>query len=653
MQAYPAVQLFLERVTAHMHAFSCDDSEAVAVASICRQLDGMPLAIELAAARVPTLDIQGVLAGLTDRFRMLTGGRRNAPQRHQTLRATVTWSVSLLNDDERRFLYGLSTFASTFTIEAAHAVAGCGGDHWQSADLLSSLVEKSLLQTDFTGRLACYRLLETLREYAREQLCASEESGPVLSRHAAWFLECSQQALADWKRMPTWEWRAAYRHDANDIRSVLSRTLGKVESREFGIELLVTAIPFWVEFSMLEDCRHWVSLALDHPSGVDARHEMSLRAALGASLTWARGPIPETGIAWERALTLAHTMGNREIELQARYGLWLYGLRTGNHEMALEEANAKLDAANAAHDIEAVTVARRIVGVSLHAGGDQTAARELIEVSLHWHEHHPPHAPFRFGLGQHAAGLAFLSRILWLQGHSGQAMATAQLAVEQASKLDHACTLCCVLAEGLCMTAMLNRDFAKVQVSARTLIETATRHGLQFWKTYGELFEFWAIARNEPSTLTADRTSALVAALERTCFDFHYTPILVDLVDDERLDRHSRAILSAVAHKAGPAPRRHWAAPEFMRIGAVTMKNDAPTDAAQAERRLSNALEHAKACGAYGWELRVAVDLAERLAHRARGDEARTLLQDVLSRIPDGSASVDWRDSQALLDSLQ
>ncbi len=649
---YPAAQLFVDRVAAHMHEFACDDTVAAAIASICRHLDGIPLAIELAAARVPTLGVHGVLAGLTDRFRLLTGGRRNAPHRHQTLRATVAWSDALLNDDERRFFRGLSPFLSAFTLDAAHAVVGFGDDRWRTADLLASLVQKSLLQTDLAGRVVGYRLLETLRAYAREQLSSSEDVDEVLNRHAAYFLERSQQALADWKLMPTHDWRDAYRHDSKDIRSVLSRTLTAAKKRDVGIRLLASAIPFWVEFSMLDDCRHWVSLALDESVDLDASHEMALRVALGTSLTWARGPIAETQIALARALTLADTLGDIEIELQARYGLWLYGLRTGNHDEALRHANAMLDAATAVGDVEALMVARRIVGVSLHAGGDHAAARELIEASVRWHESYPPHAAFRFGLGQHAAGLAFLARILWLQGHCEQAVSIAELAVEKATALDHACTLCCALAEGLCVVAMLNRDIAKVASSARTLIETAARHGLQFWKTYGELFESWATSHIEPTRLTVDRTVALLGSIERTCFNFHYTPMLIDLVYNERLPSHSRDVLRAAASKVGQHPMRHWAAPEFMRVTAVETNGVTQMDAFETERRLRDALEYAKTNAAPAWALRIAAELARRLVEQARRPEARILLQAELSSIPDGNASADWRDSQALLNAL-
>lgn len=649
---YSAVQLFVERVTAHMHEFVYADTLATAVGSICRRVDGIPLAIELAAARVPTLGVAGVLEGLADRFQLLTSGRRNASPRHQTLRAAVSWSESLLSDTERYFFRSLSVFFSSFTLEAAHVIAGFNDDRWSTADLLASLVQKSLVHVEFFGSITRYRLLESLREYAWEQLSVSDDIHGAMRRHTAWFSERSEQALADWKRMPTRDWREVYRPDSKDIRGILARALSGDQSRDIGIRLLANAIPFWVEFSMLDDCRHWVSFALADSSDLDAGRETALQAALGASLTWARGPTGETRTAWTRALTLAQESHDVEIELQARYGLWLYGLRTGNHAEALLQANAMLDAAASANDVEAAMVARRIVGTSLHVNGDQESARGLVEASLHWHEDAPPPAAFRFGLGQHAAGLAFLARILWLQGHTGAAVSTAEQAAANAAELDHACTLCCVIAEGVCTVAMLNRDVAKVQASARTLIETAARHGLQFWKTYGELFEFWAAAQVQPQGATFERTVALLGALERTCFNFFYTPVLMNLIDNKRLPGQTHEVLLAAALRAGPAPQQHWAAPEFMRVFAAVAGEDEEADEARCERALEHALAHAKSSGMAAWALRIATDLARRLVRQSRDAEARVLLSDALSSVPDGNNSADWLEARTLFVSL-
>lgn len=190
-------------------------------------------------------------------------------------------------------------------------------------------------------------------------------------------------------------------------------------------------------------------------------------------MTWARGAVQQTRIAWTRALTLANTLGDLESELQAHYGLWLYGLRTATHDDALREANAMFDTADADGDVEAGTAAGRMIGVSHHANGDLAAARQINEASLDCYENHPSHAPFRFGLNQH-----FLASVLWLQGHTGQAFSIAELALKHATSLDHARTLCCVLAEGSRMVAMFYRDIPALEATARTLIETADRDGL-------------------------------------------------------------------------------------------------------------------------------------------------------------------------------
>lgn len=158
--AHGAVQLFVERAAASVRQFDFGDAVASEVSGICRRLDGMPLALELAAARVPALGIQGVLAGLIDRFKLLTAGRRTALPRHRTLRATVDWSHNLLDDEERTLFRRLSVFAAGFTADAARYVAAPEHDEpWQAIDLLSNLAAKSLLQSDLSGPVPRYRFL--------------------------------------------------------------------------------------------------------------------------------------------------------------------------------------------------------------------------------------------------------------------------------------------------------------------------------------------------------------------------------------------------------------------------------------------------------------------------------------------------------------
>ncbi len=184
---FPAVQLFVERAAATSGAFSFGDAEAPLVAEICRRLDGLPLAIELAAARVDAFGVRGLAARLDDCLQLLTGGRRAALPRHQTLRAALDWGHGLLPEPERVILRRLAVFAGGFTLEAASAVAADAGiTEAEVVEGVANLVAKSLIAADVGGALPCYRLLGTTRAYALEKLIASGELEQVERRRAAY-----------------------------------------------------------------------------------------------------------------------------------------------------------------------------------------------------------------------------------------------------------------------------------------------------------------------------------------------------------------------------------------------------------------------------------------------------------------------------------
>jgi hypothetical protein len=198
------------------------DLDVEVASAICQRLDGLPLALELAAARVSTLGVRGVLAALDDRFNLLTAGRRTALSRHRTLRATVDWSYHLLDSDEQRLFCRLALFASSFDAQAARAVAAPESDDpWFSLDLLSGLVGKSLLLLDSNRATPRYRLLETIRFYALEKLAERGDVDLSAERHAAYFVEITRRASDDWKKLPTEDWRATYENAIDDIRAAL------------------------------------------------------------------------------------------------------------------------------------------------------------------------------------------------------------------------------------------------------------------------------------------------------------------------------------------------------------------------------------------------------------------------------------------------
>ncbi len=191
-----AIELFADRARLARTDFTITDDNSAAVAEICRRLDGMPLAIELAAARVRALSLTEIVDGLHDRFRLLTGGSRTAVRRQQTLRASVDWSHALLTDTERILFRRLAVFLGGFDLEAAQAVAGAGDiERYQVLDQLTLLVDKSLVVAENTGGPTRYRLLETVRQYALEKLGESGEADAVRSRHCDYYT--SMAALLD------------------------------------------------------------------------------------------------------------------------------------------------------------------------------------------------------------------------------------------------------------------------------------------------------------------------------------------------------------------------------------------------------------------------------------------------------------------------
>ena len=214
------------------------DQNARSVAQLCRRLDGIPLAIELAAARVRALPVEQIAARLDDRFRLLTGGSRAAVARHQTLAATIDWSYDLLTDPERAVLRRLSVFAGGATLEAAEFVcAGDPVDSFEVLDALSRLVEKSLVFTDPTSTEARFRLLETVREYARGRLVEASEGDLTLRRHRDWYLALVDEASSAFFQGPEpVEWLRRLDREHDDLRAVLEWCLDQPGEGQSGLQ---------------------------------------------------------------------------------------------------------------------------------------------------------------------------------------------------------------------------------------------------------------------------------------------------------------------------------------------------------------------------------------------------------------------------------
>ncbi len=451
---YGGVRLFVERLRAADPHFAPDRRIAAVIAAICRRLDGISLAIELAAARAAVFGVEEIATRLDDRFRILTGGRRIALPRHQTLRATLDWSYGLLSEPERVILRRLAVFAGVFRLDAAGAVvADPAIAPPEVVDSLAVLVAKSLVQKE-GGAIARYRLLDTTRAYALEKLDETGERQSCAHRHAEYYRGVFERAEAEEETLYAAEWLADYGWQIDNLRVALDWAFSPSGDPSIGISLTAAAVPLWVQLSLFDECRHRVEqalAALSAGASAEPRHEMKLQAALGAALMPTVGASPGLAAAMTRVLALAEALKDADYSLRALYGLWFFHSGRDRHHRALEVAQRFHTLAEHRSDPNDRLVGERLVGVEQHLLGDQHCARQHIQQVLEQYvpSNRRSHTiRFQFDLPVSARG--YFARTLWLLGFPNQAMRAAEAAVDEARELGHAFTLSFALALAGC-----------------------------------------------------------------------------------------------------------------------------------------------------------------------------------------------------------
>lgn len=281
---YGAVALFVERARAVDECFELTPENAPVVADICRRVDGIALAIELAAARVKVLDVTHIDERLRERFRLLTGGSRTALPRHRTMRALIDWSYDLLSKAEKTLFRRVSVFAGDYSAEAAMAI--CAGEPLSDADVLDvtlSLVEKSLINAERGSGLERYRLLESTRDYALEKLKEDGEHLAIAGKHADYYRRLAEQADRTFDRAPQAEWFEFLKREVENLRSALLWTLFEHCDPVLGGALAGALERFWIEVGPLTEGRRWIDRALellDKPSAPEVEARLWLARAV-------------------------------------------------------------------------------------------------------------------------------------------------------------------------------------------------------------------------------------------------------------------------------------------------------------------------------------------------------------------------------------
>src|SRR3712207_5525047 len=449
---FPAVALFVERAAASGARLELRDADAATVARICRRLDGVPLAIELAAARVEAYGLHQTLAILDQRLTMLWLGQRDAPPRQRSLQATLDWSFGLLPGPERLVLRRLAVFAGGFSLEAALAVVASGtvGEAEVLAGI-ESLVAKSMLAAEPAGTAMRYRLLNTTRTYIPEVQVEDAVPDLLASRHAEYYQRWLERTGAEWPILPTAAERAPYLADLANVRAALEWCFGADGGTEIGIGLASAAAPVFLAMSLLTECPRWSERAIGalddgRRGGVE---EMRLQAALGLSLMFTQGNREAARAALSRSLAIAEERGDSHHQLRMLALLHTFHHRIGEFRRAMHFAQRGTAIHAAAADPADVAVARSPLGSSLHHAGDLAGARAELEAVLR-------HAPgprrtgtIYLGFDHHIYAGVALARTLWLQGHPAQAVRRARQTVQDAARMDHPATLSIALAWAL------------------------------------------------------------------------------------------------------------------------------------------------------------------------------------------------------------
>jgi predicted ATPase/class 3 adenylate cyclase len=378
-----AVRLFVERAQLHRHSFSLDEHNALQVAELVARLEGIPLALELAAARVRSLAVADINARLNDRYKLLTGGGPVLQERQQTLRALVDWSYDLLSEQERVALNRLSIFAGGFDLSAAEQI--CGVDPLPPEDifdLLSSLVDKSLVTNEERVDGTRYRMLETLRDYGREKLQRAGESTVIAARHCEHYFAMAKAANRGLTGGQQQEWTRRMETELDNVRAAIALALAGGANPLIAVKIAVAMQSFWMFGGRVSEGRGCVRAMLALPEVQESDRAQAFALYVGAALATAQGDYAEARRMLERCLTLRRSLGNK-VEVAAALSTLSWALvHTGDIEPAREREEEAMALFRQLRDRLGEAIAHQHLGQICIYAEDELRARHHVEQSL-------------------------------------------------------------------------------------------------------------------------------------------------------------------------------------------------------------------------------------------------------------------------------
>jgi predicted ATPase len=629
------------------------------VVEICRKLDGLPLAIEFAAPRVAMLGVEGLAIHLDDNMPLSGARRRSATPRHRTMQAVTDWSYGLLSEDEKPFFRSLGIFCGGFTVEATAAVAMDSETTGTDAiDQLADLVAKSLVVADVSGNKPRFRLLDTTRAYALEKLGTSREREAMAHRHAEYYRQLFARAEAEAPARATGDWLADYAHEIDNLRAALDWAFSPTGETSTGVALTASAFPLWARLSLLEECRKRAQQALGAlgTASTDVSREvMRLYAVLGASTAEAS----EMVAAFTKVLDMAKRLDDREYQLSALWGLYVYHAASGRFRVArpfaLEFHALSLRGSNR-NDL---MFGQHATGVAEHYVGDQVSARRHLEhvlaldaLSAYGGDPGRFQHVIGFGADLRLSARVFLARVLWLQGFADQALRMVEKSLSEVEATGHGISQCYVLALAACPIAFWVGDQVAAARYTSMLVDLSRQHVLPHWAAFGARFERVLVVKAGGLGGGSPRRSS--GQEERVDPNFSFRSLTGLMLLAEALGQAGRIAESLAFIEAGIEQfEASCFTPELIRLkGELSLLQGMLGAEGSAEILFRQALDGAREHGTLCWGLRAATSLARLLRDQHRSADAIACLQPIYDRFTEGFGTADLVAAKQLLDDL-
>ncbi|MCX4162564.1 MULTISPECIES: winged helix-turn-helix domain-containing protein [Paraburkholderia] len=643
--AYPAVRLFVDRAIASCSSFELKDSDAPLASQLCRELDGIALAIELAAGRIEALGLQAITSHFDASVRLMWHGRRTAVPRQQTLGATLDWSVNLLSDDEKRLLYRLSVFAATFSLDAAIEICSFDGDRSVAIELIASLVSKSLVTVDAGEAALRYGMLDTTRSYCWKKLCNTGEEAAVSQRLACYFRNWAQQYAAGNLDKDALDVVVL---EMSNLRAALEWHFRADEHQSDAFKLAASLCPLLLQLSKVAECARWAQTALSQMPAelLGSSFEMRLQGALGQSSMFSTGG-GEAETAYRRGIELAEQLKDFRSTLHLLNGYVVLLHRDGRYTDALDNARKAQSLLTELNDMESRAIVDSLMGVALHLVGNVNEAMHHWERCFAQSSGASSSTTSKLGFDFHIRALCGLARSLWLTGNYSKAIAVAEETIAKARESGHAVTYCIALiwAGSVYIWA---RNVERLEEIAATIERVAKQHSLTPYLAFARITRGQLlIARRQP----AEGVELIRSAVEvlHECRYRMVTSVSLSILAKGLSDMslHSAALamcdeVETLIQTCGDFLRM----PELLSVRGYCLA--AAGQAAEAEKSYRAAIELARSQEVKSGQIEAAVALAQHLIGSGRQEEARRLLHPLVAEAGD-EISLDLSLARSLL----